>query len=129
MEEVHPRPLVRLTGGHLDQWSPGDLSLLSLGAFEALATMLNLVEGGCEWPTHLRKARAAFLAKDPGNPHDPLAQRLLLMLPAVYRLWGRVRLRQLSSWAAAWDSPESYAGTNRRGPGQASPTAEGERDG
>ena len=49
--------------------------------------MPNLIEEGAEWPTQMRAARAALLAKDQGDPRDPMKQRVLLMLPAVYRRW------------------------------------------
>jgi hypothetical protein len=47
-----------------DQWAPADFKLLSPKAFEALATMLNLIEDGAEWPEQLKTARAVFLPKD-----------------------------------------------------------------
>eukprot|EP00969_Alexandrium_andersonii_P034059 1489572-Alexandrium_andersonii.AAC.1 len=36
--------------------------------------------------------------------------RLLSILSAVYRLWGRVRLGQLDGWSTGWDRPNIYAG-------------------
>ena len=77
----------------LNQWSPGERSSRSPLAYDTLASMLNLIEGGCERRAHLKKAKAACLAKDPTDPQSPHAHRILLMLPAVYRLWSMTRLR------------------------------------
>eukprot|EP00969_Alexandrium_andersonii_P043605 1911754-Alexandrium_andersonii.AAC.1 len=38
--------------------------------------------------------------------------RLLSILSAVYRLWGRVRLGQLDGWSKGWDRPNIYAGVD-----------------
>ena len=59
-------------------------------ADDALAVMLNLIEEGTEWPTQMRAARAALLAKDPSDPHDPMKQRVLTVLSPLYRAWSGV---------------------------------------
>eukprot|EP00969_Alexandrium_andersonii_P169049 7472194-Alexandrium_andersonii.AAC.1 len=41
--------------------------------------------------------------------------RFLTILPACYRLWGKLRLRQLSPWCSEWDPPELYTGTHSKG--------------
>ena len=84
-----------------DQWAPADLKLLSPKAYEALAEMLNLIEEGAEWPKQMKTARAAFLPKDDECLLNPEAYRVLLMLPAVYRLWARTRLKHLEPWVLA----------------------------
>ena len=38
----------------LDQWKPAELKMLSDGALEHLADLLNLIEEGAEWPTEMR---------------------------------------------------------------------------
>jgi hypothetical protein len=39
------------TASGLDQWKPAELKMLSDGALEQLATLLNLIEEGADWPT------------------------------------------------------------------------------
>ena len=46
---------------------------------------------------------------------DPLEHRVLLMLPSVYRLWGKTRLRHLEPWVAEWTVDELYAGVGGQG--------------
>ena len=99
----------------LDQWTPGDLKMISDKAYEKLAAMLNMILAGAKWPTHLERARAAFLSKDPRDTLNPLAYRILLMLPAVYRMWSKTRLRHLQPWVASWAVPEMFAGVEGKG--------------
>eukprot|EP00969_Alexandrium_andersonii_P120419 5324077-Alexandrium_andersonii.AAC.1 len=61
--------------------------------------MFLAIEGGLGWPVELCAGRSAILAKSVGNHTDPMAFRLLTVLPAVYRLWARARVWQLSEWA------------------------------
>ena len=78
--------------------------------------MLNLIEEKAEWPTDLEYARAVTLAKTmPPSIDDPFKYRLLLMLPALYRLWARMRLKDMEAWVATWDIPEIYAGVPGKG--------------
>ena len=37
------------------------------------------------------------------------------MLPAVYRLWARLRLAESAPWVAGWDLEELYGGVPGRG--------------
>ena len=67
--------------------------------------MLNDIEKGAPWPEQLKSARAAFLSKDPEDELNPLAYRVLLMLPAIYRMWSKTRLRHLAPWIAEWALP------------------------
>ena len=41
------------------------------------------------------KAKAAFLAMDPNKVEDPLAYRVLLVLPVLYRKWATAQLNAL----------------------------------
>ena len=81
-----------------DQWTPADLKTWPHIAFYWLSVMLNLVEEGAGWANSLLTARAVFMAKDPAKDKDPLAYRVLLMMPAVYRLWARTRLQHMGPW-------------------------------
>ena len=84
------------TVGGLGQWTPADLRMLAPKAYEALAKMLNEIERGKAWPSQMHNARAAFLPKEATNSQDPLEYRVLLMLPAVYRMWAKARLKHLA---------------------------------
>ena len=55
----------------MNQWAPGDLKLLSPHAFEHLATFLNMIEAGAEWPKQFAHARAALLSKGEEEDMDP----------------------------------------------------------
>ena len=79
-------------------------------AFQYITELLNLIENGAPWPRATTKGRLAFLAKDPDNPHDVLAHRLLSILSVLYRKWGTVRLKNLIPWAADWKVDGFFAG-------------------
>ena len=83
-------------------WTPADIKFLSRDAFDELAVMLNMIEEGAEWPEQTRTSRAAFLSKDPNDLLNPLAYRVLLMMPYVYTLWGRARNEHLRPWVEEW---------------------------
>ena len=89
--------------------------MLPILAYEQLAVLLNLVEAGAPWPEDIKKARAAFLAKDPEDEQNPRAYRVLLMLSGVFRMWSKTRLRHLEPWVASWTLPEMYAGVEGKG--------------
>ena len=93
--------------------------MLSEHAYQKLAELLNIIEEGVKWPTQMETARAAFMAKDLDNALNPLAYRVLLMLPAVYRLWARTRPKHLQPWIDDWAMPEMYAGIANPTPGSA----------
>ena len=103
------------TAAGMDQWAPGDLKLWPRMALEKLAELLNEVEDNGKWPEQMRMAKASFLAKDEENNLDPLAYRVLLMLPTVYRLWARVRLAHLAPWIKTWAGPHTFAGVEGKG--------------
>ena len=75
------------TAAGLDQWAPADLKMWSRGALPQLAALLNLIEKTGRWQTQMQTARAAFLPKEEEDPLEPQSYRVLLMLPATYRLW------------------------------------------
>ncbi len=79
----------------MDQFAPGDFKLLPNMALGHLADLFNIIEKGGRWPHQMETARAAFMAKDEDDPLNPLAYRVLLMLPSAYRLWTRTRLRHM----------------------------------
>lgn len=101
----HTAQTSKETAAGLDQWAPADLKLLSLEAYWYLADMLNDIEQGTPWPRQLTTARAAFLSKDPDDSLNPLAYCVRLMLPSIYRMWAKTRLRHLQPWMDEWTLP------------------------
>ena len=77
--------------------------------------MLTTIEEGAEWPTEMKESRAAFMCKDEEDALNPLPYRVLLMLPAIYRLWGRTRLAPLQPWIAEWATPDMFASVEGQG--------------
>ena len=84
-------------------------------AYEAISKMLNEIVKGKAWPKQMHTARAAFLPKEEGGSQDPLEYRVLLMLPAVYRMWAKVRLSHLAPWIKEWQLDGMFAGVEGRG--------------
>ena len=98
-----------LTG--LDSFHPVDFRLLPLKAFEWIAQIFTMVEAGCACPKDSLHIGAHLLPKDTTKPYDPLAYRILLITPALYRLWARCRLSHLQPWIEKWVPAQAYAGT------------------
>ena len=78
--------------------------------FEWLAFLLNLVKSGVPWPDDTLHVRAAFLSKDPLNLTDPLAYRVLLILPTIYRRWASTRFEDMRLWVRSSQLPGIFAG-------------------
>eukprot|EP00969_Alexandrium_andersonii_P198402 8762537-Alexandrium_andersonii.AAC.1 len=70
---------------------------------------------GHGWPRQLAEAKCVHLAKTAEVSFGPSQLRGLMILPLVYRTWGKMRLRQLSRWVAGWAMPEIYAGAKGLG--------------
>eukprot|EP00973_Karenia_brevis_P004716 647696-Karenia_brevis.AAC.1 len=94
----------------MDAWSPADFKLFSDLAFAWAATLLNLIENGNPWPSDLLHTRAPLLCKNPKTPYDPLAWRVLWILPNLYRRWASARLAQLGDWVELWSLDTMHAG-------------------
>ena len=45
----------------------------------------------------------------------PLAYRILLVLPTVYRKWASARLAAMEDWIGTWATPEMFAGIKGKG--------------
>ena len=50
-----------------DGYEPGEMAMLSDGAYGKMAELLNLVEAGGEWPQCMQHGRVAYLEKEPGG--------------------------------------------------------------
>ena len=108
------------TAAGLDQWAPADLKMCSHEALRYLAKMLNKIEGKGTWPSQMRTARAAFLPKDEEDPLEPESYRVLLMLPSIYRIWAKTRLRHMTPWVVDWQLEEMFSGVPGKGAADAS---------
>ena len=60
-------------------------------------------------------SRAPFMAKDEENALCPTNYRVLLVMPAAYKLWAKTRLRHLQPWVGEWATPEMFAGVALQG--------------
>ena len=98
-----------------DAWTPAEFAMLPQNAYAWLAKLLDMVESGRPWPQDLQHAKAAFMEKDAGNNHDPLAYRVLQVLPVLYRRWATMRLADLEAWAKEWQMEGMYAGVPGKG--------------
>ena len=101
----------KVTAGSLDGWGWRDLKALPLPWFDSLARLLRMVEERGIWLDGLLDAYIAMIPKSDGDA-TPLGQRLLCVLPVVYRLWASARMVQLEPWFRSWvpDSVFSIGG-------------------
>ena len=100
----------RKSAAGMDSWEPAEIALLSPALFAKVAMLYNLIEAVADWPAGTNHARAAYLSKDPDKADDPLAYRVLLILPALYRVYGTIRLHSMQEWSDHWSLTEMYAG-------------------
>jgi hypothetical protein len=104
------------TAPGMDGWSPAEFSVLSMQACQQLASMLNRIEAGAGWPEQLLEHKAVGLAKsEQAGPEKLLDYRWLMILPQLYRMWGKIRLSHLDGWIQQWMSPCVYSGCWGRG--------------
>ena len=101
--------------GGMDQWTPADLKLLPRIACRRLSQMFNEIEKGASWPEAELSARAVFMAREEGIGLDRLAYRALMMQPATYRLYAKIRLKHLQPWSEECVTPEIYARVEGQG--------------
>ena len=67
-------------------------------------------------PTQLLlQATAAFLPKDVSAAEKPLAVRVLLIMPTLYRRWAALRLADVEEWHETWAHQAMMAGTWDKG--------------
>ena len=99
----------------LDHFSPEDFTYLSDETYHWIAEFLNAIEDGAAWPDDITQGRAAFLSKDTINTDNPLAYRVLLILPTIYRRWATARLKDLLPWIRLWQKTNMCAGVEGGG--------------
>eukprot|EP00969_Alexandrium_andersonii_P357475 15448902-Alexandrium_andersonii.AAC.1 len=121
IEPITPAQLQRTfrAGGNtapgLDGWAPAEFKLLPISACALLSRLLNAIEAGADWPQPLTYARCAYLAKVQGHTTSALDFRGLMLMPALYRAWARLRLHQLQPWIDAWTPKAMFAGARGKG--------------
>ena len=103
----------------MDARTYDDWTWLPREAFVQLCVLLTLIEAGHQWPAQLLHARAHTLSKDPDDPFSPLAYRLLLITPILYRAWAKLRLTHLQDWISAWALEHMYGGIQGIGASEA----------
>ena len=90
----------RSTAGGLDGWAWNEVKALPFPWFSGLAILLNMMElSGC-WLQGLLDAYIAMIPKADGDATS-LGQRLISVLPVVYRLWASLR-PHLQEWVQGW---------------------------
>eukprot|EP00971_Amphidinium_carterae_P334571 6469926-Amphidinium_carterae.1 len=77
-----------------DNWHGADLKVLPKPAWEQLAQILNRVESDSHWPDELLHSWTALIPKTEA-PMSPNELRPIRVLPTVYRLWSRARLKAI----------------------------------
>ena len=75
------------TAGSLDGWAWRELKVLPVSWFDELARILTKVEDTGNWPEGFLDAYITMIPKTDGDA-TPLGQRLLSVLPVVYRILG-----------------------------------------
>ena len=78
-----------------------DLKCLPVAWYESLAVILDRLELDGEWPDGLLDAYIAMIPMADGDA-TPLGQRLLCVLPVVYRLCASVGLGHVAEWFRSW---------------------------
>lgn len=99
----------------LDGWAARDMALLSEHSLQLVADLLNAIERGAPWPTHMLQARAAFLSKDPNDTSNPLAYRIPKITSGWYRKWASCRNKNLEQWITTWGHPALNSGVPGKG--------------
>ena len=101
-EAVDTMPARRSPG--LDHWTVQQLKGLPAEAWVSLALILNRVEAEGRWPAALRGAKVVFLSK--GEGMQVIKQRPIGILPLLYRVWAKARLRQ--AVRERWVEPQEF---------------------
>jgi len=78
--------------------------------------MFMAIERCHRWPKQCTLARSCFLANGGAEAFSELGYRILAITSMVYRIWGKVRLRQLQAWVDTWACPQLFGGPKERSP-------------
>ena len=107
------------TSPGLDLWLHSDLKLLAIYApwvFDSLCSLLQVVESSGNWPCALIAGFTSLIPKDGVSADQPGDLRPLTVCSTIYRLWARIRARQLGTqWQELWAHSELWGGRIGRG--------------
>ena len=103
------------SAGALDGWSAKEMGLLSKDVCESIATLLNQIEEGAQWPRSAPHAMVVYLQKEGAEVGQVMGYRPLTITAPLYRCWATMRLADLQEWIDGWALPEMYAGVPGRG--------------
>ena len=92
------------TASGVDGWSAAELRMLPATAWDALADVLTAVENEGKWPKQLLTSAITYIEKAQGGS-TPQDFRPLTVTPVIYRIWAKLRCRQMSPWQAEWLQP------------------------
>ena len=86
-------------------------------ALDELALILQRVEDTGSWPSSVIAGYTTLIPKSDQPPGNPLDMRPIAVLGSVYRLWARVRAKQLgATWQERWAHTGMWGGRVGRGP-------------
>ena len=98
------------TAGSLGGWGWRELKALPVFWNDGLARILFRLRPIVSGLKLCLDAHIAMIPKTDGDA-TPLGQRLLSVLPVVYRIWASVRMGQLEGWFHSW-VPDSVFGSS-----------------
>ncbi len=87
-----------------DGWRPAELRELPQWALQELSEVLSLIERVGRWPETLMSATTCLIPKAEPSA-DPLQQRPLTVMSAVYRAWAKARCSEILVWQERWLDP------------------------
>ena len=77
-----------------------ELKLLGDESLTGLVQFYSLVEATAKWPTAMQEVPVAALRKPTGT--SPLDIRPISLAPIIYRIWAKIRFKQLQTWHVLW---------------------------
>ena len=103
----------------LDGWAFKDLKLLASytpEVFTPFVQLLRVVETTGKWPQALVSGFCSLIPKTTDAPLSPLDLRPITVLSALYRIWARMRAKELTrTWQEGWIVSGAFGGRSKRG--------------
>lgn len=99
----------------LDGWSVLDLKNLPPSFLPRLADIFNVIEETGVWPEHQLTGLISLIPK-PGKGAKPEDMRPITVMPILYRLWARTRLKDLIKWQETWALSDMHGFRPLHGP-------------
>ena len=88
--------------GGLDSLHPKEMPFVSSTLWEWMAILLNMIERGAPWPTPATFAKSASLWKPNTTGKSMTDYRILTPTSVIYRMWAKVRCKQLDPLYRHW---------------------------